>query len=49
MTEDPGRGERTVWHTVAKVLAIAVAVAGLVGLGALILFVVAMNSWANNK
>ena len=49
MTDDSGKGERTVWHTVAKVLGITLAVVGLVGLGAFILFVAAMNSWANNK
>lgn len=47
--DDPGEGERSGWQMFAKVLAIVLGVFGFVALGAMILFTVAMNSWANNK
>jgi uncharacterized membrane protein len=41
--------DRDTWRTVGKVVAIVCGVAGLVLLGVIIFFVVAMNQWASNK
>ena len=46
---DDGERERTGWNRLAKALSVTLIVVGLVGLGAIVLFVAAMNSWANNK
>ncbi len=45
----PGRRRRTGWEVAGVVVAVAVGVLGLVAVAGAILFMVALNSWADNK
>jgi hypothetical protein len=45
----PPRRRRSVWQVVGVTLAVVVGVMGLVAVAGAILFMVAINSWADNK
>lgn len=49
MSEEPERRPRSGWEIAGIVLAWVVGVAGLAAVGFAIFFMVAINSWANNK
>ena len=49
MSEEPEPPRRNGWHIAGIVLAWVVGIAGLLAVGAAILFMVALNRWANNK
>jgi type IV secretory pathway VirB2 component (pilin) len=47
--DDQGERRRRMWRRVGIGVGITLAVVGVLAVGAMILFAVAMNSWANNK
>jgi hypothetical protein len=45
----PPKRPRSIWQILGITLAVVVAVMGLVAVAGVILFMVAINSWADNK